>query len=199
MSFCGGTRGSPGGPRAIAALMKIVADDMQERGVTIGGGEAEPVVAEVAVETKKKPKKPSTFAARAGAALATTAEKEPTGVHEAELVPGLKHMPSEMEKAADPAGIQKIRDKYGSRTQTIINSLLAFDAYFSWYYHLKYGCPPLFEPDMSVKEEAAFANCCKAIDMHEAFERLAIRQHGSFLPHGMIFKVTRDILAVGDV
>jgi hypothetical protein len=54
-------------------------------------------------------------------------------------------------------------------------------------------------PNMSVKEEAAFANCCKAIDMHEAFERLAIRQHGSFLPHRMIFKVTRDILAVGDV
>jgi hypothetical protein len=35
--------------------------------------------------------------------------------------------------------------------------------------------------------------------MHEIFERLAIRKHGSFLPHGAIFKVSRDILLVGDI
>ena len=34
---------------------------------------------------------------------------------------------------------------------------------------------------------------------HEAFERLTIRAHKSFLPHHAIFKVTRDILHVGDV
>ena len=38
-----------------------------------------------------------------------------------------------------------------------------------------------------------------AIDMHEIFERVSIRNHGSFLPHGAIFKVTQDILEVGDV
>ena len=39
----------------------------------------------------------------------------------------------------------------------------------------------------------------KAIDMHEIFERLAIRNHSSFLPHGAIYKVTHDIIEVGDV
>ena len=35
--------------------------------------------------------------------------------------------------------------------------------------------------------------------MHEIFERISACNHGSFLPHGAIFKVTRGILAVGDV
>ena len=35
--------------------------------------------------------------------------------------------------------------------------------------------------------------------MHQIFERLSIRNHSSFLPHGAIYKVTRDILEVGDV
>eukprot|EP00966_Prymnesium_polylepis_P290811 6716460-Prymnesium_polylepis.1 len=38
----------------------------------------------------------------------------------------------------------------------------------------------------------------RAIDMHEIYERVTIRKHGSFLPHGAIFKVTQDILSVGD-
>jgi hypothetical protein len=40
---------------------------------------------------------------------------------------------------------------------------------------------------------------CKAIDIHEITERLSIRHHKSFLFHGAIFKVTRDILLVGDI
>ena len=35
-TFCAGKRGSPGGPVAIAKLVKIIADDMQRRGVTRG-------------------------------------------------------------------------------------------------------------------------------------------------------------------
>ena len=35
--------------------------------------------------------------------------------------------------------------------------------------------------------------------MHEIYERCAIRKHGSFMPHGAIFKTTRDILSVGDI
>ena len=35
--------------------------------------------------------------------------------------------------------------------------------------------------------------------MQEMFERISIHNHGSFLPHGAVFKVTRDILEVGDV
>ena len=39
-----------------------------------------------------------------------------------------------------------------------------------------------------------------AIDMHEIYERIAIRtQHKSFLLHGCIYKVSRDILQVGCV
>ena len=40
---------------------------------------------------------------------------------------------------------------------------------------------------------------CKAIDMQEITERVSIRNHGSFLFHGAVYKVSRDILAVGDV
>jgi hypothetical protein len=86
---------------------------------------------------------------------------------------------------------------YGSRAQTIINALLAFDAYFAWYYPLKESIP--FLAPMEDRFARAFENCNLAIDMHEIFERLAIRKHGSFLPHGAIFKVSRDILEVADV
>jgi hypothetical protein len=38
-----------------------------------------------------------------------------------------------------------------------------------------------------------------AIDMHEIYERIGIRNHKSFLLHGCIYKVSRDILQVGCV
>eukprot|EP00965_Chrysotila_dentata_P167457 5530108-Pleurochrysis_carterae.AAC.1 len=37
------------------------------------------------------------------------------------------------------------------------------------------------------------------LDMYEIFERVSIRSHKSFLPHGAVFKVTRYILELGDV
>ena len=42
-------------------------------------------------------------------------------------------------------------------------------------------------------------NMRRAIDMHAIYERASIRKHGSYMPHGAIFKLTRDILKVGDV
>ena len=39
----------------------------------------------------------------------------------------VQHMPTAIELAADEADLQIIRDLYGSRAQTIINALLAFD------------------------------------------------------------------------
>ena len=42
---------------------------------------------------------------------------------------------------------------------------------------------------MQQREERAFDNMRKAIDMHEAFERISINNHKSFLPHIAIFKV----------
>ena len=40
-----------------------------------------------------------------------------------------------------------------------------------------------------VREERAFDNMKKAIDMHESFEKVSINNHKSFLPHITIFKV----------
>ena len=79
----------------------------------------------------------------------------------------------------------------------IINAPLAFDGYFNWYYPFKKSIP--FDSPLDIKEEHAFNNMCHAIDYKEIVERVAIRRHGSFMPHGAVFKVTRDILLIGDV
>ena len=75
--------------------------------------------------------------------------------------------------------------------------LLAFDAYLAWYYPFKESLP--LRSSMEERRERAYDNCCRAIDMHEMFERVTIRNHKSFLVHGAIFKVSRDIMKVGDV
>ena len=53
--------------------------------------------------------------------------------------------------------------------------------------------------EMPRRVARAFDNTCKAIDMMEMFERVSIRNHKSFLPHGAIYKISRDILTLGDV
>ena len=90
-----------------------------------------------------------------------------------------------------------IRELYGSRAQTIINLLLAFDAYLKWYYPYKQSIP--FKAPMEEREARAFDNCCTAVDMFEIFERVSIRNHKSFLPHAACYKASQDILEVGDV
>ena len=202
-SFCAGTKGSPGGPVAIAKCVKIFADDMQKRGVTIGAGTAEEeAAANAATTAKAKPKqgkagkasKLATLAAQADP-LAVQADSDQQ-VHLAKLA-SLTHQPTAMEKAANPEHLKIIREVYGSRAQTIINALLAFDAYFAWYYPLKElkDLAP-FSKDTEGAELAAFNNCCRAIDMHEITERVTVRNHKSFLFHGAVYKVTRDILKV---
>ena len=118
-------------------------------------------------------------------------------------VAGLTHEPTSLERECDPADLQVIRDLYGSRAQTLINALLSFDGYFAWYYPLKNDCPEFgLEPDEAEKAkrlELMFTNTCSAIDMHEIMERISIRSHGSYLFHGAIFKLSRDIDLVGDV
>lgn len=203
-TFAAGERGSPGGPRAIAAIMKIIADDLQSRGVECGAGrqEAEPLEALPALDVregnssaeahlvKKKGRGKAVFVARAAAIKHT--EGAPVVAERAQV----DHVPTAVELAADPAALQTIRTLYGSRAQTIINTLLAFDAFFAWYYPFKQGV--LFRCDYEQAEARAFDNCQRAIDLHEIYERVSIRSHGSFLPHGAIFKVSRDILRVGD-
>ena len=109
----------------------------------------------------------------------------------------VQHVPTQVERNANQSALRTIRARYGSRAQTLINALLAFDAYFAWWFPLKRSIP--FMAPQEVRVSRALDNCRLAIDMHEIFERVAINNHGSFLPHGAIFKVSRDILLVGDV
>jgi hypothetical protein len=102
-----------------------------------------------------------------------------------------------MERASDPEFLAVIRKRFGSRAQTLINILLAFDSYFNWYYPFKQSCP--FLCDAAQKLTRAYENCVTGIDMQEMFERISICNHGSFLCHGVVYKVTRDILRLGDV
>ena len=57
----------------------------------------------------------------------------------------------------------------------------------------------IFMSDMATREAHAFENMCMAIDKQEIYERVSIRSHKSFLPHGAVWKVTKDILRVGDI
>lgn len=70
--------------------------------------------------------------------------------------------------------------------------------FLAWFYALEGLECELFDTD-EAKAAAALKNCCLAIDMHEIFERVTIRNHKSFLPHAAIYKVSSDILRVGDV
>ena len=107
------------------------------------------------------------------------------------------HQPTKIELEADPRHLEMIRDLYGSRAQTLINALLSFDAFFAWYYPLKEGINA--DSTKAEREARALDNCRSAIDLHEIYERSSIRGHSSFMPHGAIFKITRDILKVGDI
>ena len=109
----------------------------------------------------------------------------------------MPYKPSAIEQAADPEDLKVIRDLFGSRAQTIIDSLLAFDAFFAWYYPLKDSIN--MNSSLEEREARALDNMRTAIDVHEIFERCSIRNHKSYMPHGTIFKVTRDILTVGDI
>jgi hypothetical protein len=102
-----------------------------------------------------------------------------------------------MERAADPEHVAIVRKLYGSRAHAILNILFSFDAYFAWCYPLKDSIP-LFA-DTPIKEARALSNMRAAIDLHEMCDRVSIRRHKSYLMHGAIFKVTSDILLVGDV
>ena len=128
--------------------------------------------------------------------MAADAERG-TGAVDVEAVLQLERTPTELEKAANQEALAAIRQALGSRAQTIINLLLSFDGYFAWYYPYKKSIP--LYSSLEVREERALDNMRRAIDMHEIFERVSIRAHCSFLPHGSIYKTTRDILHVSDV
>ena len=81
-----------------------------------------------------------------------SAASQPTG-SATEADSGLEHQPTALERAADREKLQVLRDLYGSRAQTIINCILAWDGFFAWYYPFKRSVPLLCE--MSGPEPAA--------------------------------------------
>ena len=224
-SFVAGKRGSLGGPRMIAEVVMHIAMDLQGRGVSSGKKDAE----KPSAKSKAPPPNSGgrgagraagsgagrgtgrgSFMARMGASSAPTAAAgdaqrpdaaaEPTfdaaGI---QLLPAdaVQHRPTAIELAADTADVDAIKRRFGSIANTLLRILLSFDAYFAWYFPYKASIP-MYAP-MEVREQRAFDNMKKAIDMQEIFERVSIRSHGSFLPHISVFKVTRDILIVADV
>lgn len=226
-SFCAGHGGSPGAPIAIATIIMIIADDMQQRGVTCGSGEAADNLATTGVGATAPahgvPKKTSTSRrdrfASSNASKAAGIDRAIGDPQPAAEAQQLEREPSSLEIEADQEELKIIRcvdpcisfachalnhadssrrEMFGSRAQTLINALLAWDAYLAWYYALEAMDCSLFDTQ-DRKEAAALKNCALAIDMHDMYERISVRNHKSFLPHGAIFKVTANILDVGDV
>ena len=79
------------------------------------------------------------------------------------------HVPTEIEKNSDTVKLALIRETFGSRAQTLINALLAFDAYFAWYRPYKKSIP-IDAPEW-MAEERALENTRLAIDMQEIFQK----------------------------
>lgn len=214
-SLCAGQRGSPGGPICIAKLVLNLAEDMQLNGVATETRVTAPAANAPPDDQPRRNaatrgRGRAAFAARRRAAATAAATSIASAAEEgdddhadddaascATSGPELEHIPSAMERAADAADLDIIRRLFGSRAQTIINSLLAFDAYFQWYYHYEASIP--FQAPLPQREQFAFESMCFAIDMHEMYERISIRNHKSFMPHGAIFKTPHDILEVGNV
>jgi hypothetical protein len=91
--------------------------------------------------------------------------------------------------ATHPGATDLLTKSYGSWANTAIRTALAFDAYFSWYYTRGQKKVPLDAPRKD-KEKRALENMQLAVDMHEIFERASVGQHGSFMPHAAIYKIT---------
>ena len=108
---------------------------------------------------------------------------------------GLVHISAALELAADPADIKVVRGLYDSRAQTILNALLSFDGLLQ----LVLSSEGSVE-DRTKVELCELDNFQTAIDLqlHEICEHLSIRNHKSFLFHGAIYKVTRDIHTVAN-
>jgi hypothetical protein len=141
ISFCaGGPKGTPGGPKAIAELMMIIADDLMLRGVNHGSGDAARIAAPPAGRGAGvggrgghggRGRSRVSLADRlsAGHARATLVDEPDASALQGSRVP-LQHVPTAIEAASNQDVLAMIRELYGSRAQTLINALLSFDAYF---------------------------------------------------------------------
>lgn len=188
-------------------------DDLIERGVNCGSGSQQTDEQQQRASTTSRRgggrvagpggragrgRGAAAFAARTALIAVQAADDVVEELAEPQLaqLAGVEHVPTAVEIAADPEDLDVIRKLFGSRAQTIINILLAFDAYFRWYYPFKRSIP--FRCAMERREERALDNMRRAIDMQEIFERIG-PSHKSYLPHGAVYKFSQDILQVGDV
>eukprot|EP00965_Chrysotila_dentata_P024099 798691-Pleurochrysis_carterae.AAC.1 len=211
-TFCASERGSPGAPLAIGTIVMIIAKDLQAQGVDSGTDEMAPAGA--AAGDAPSPSAPAAGCGREGKGgrggrgsrggrgrnaftLRATAGAAAGQVdNEAEAdAPQVQHFPTAAELSADVDELRAIRDMFGSRAQTLINVLLSCEAYSLWHFPFVASTPLFCEH--TLREARAFHNMRAATDMVEIFERVSIRSHKSFLPHGAVYKVlSRDILEV---
>ena len=201
--FCNGDKKSPGGPKAIAEFLLIMLEDLKmPGGVEVDGDEVDP--APIAAPA---PAPAQTSASGRSARIARSAMAS-SSVERADLEKmsySKKHVQLtytetfvERQFFAEHAGAtDSLRAKYGNWAIPAIRTALAFDAYFSWYYSWRNKVP--LDAPRKDKEERALQNMQLAVDMHEMYERVSLGQHGSFMPHAAIYKITQSILEVGDV
>ena len=99
----------------------------------------------------------------------------------------LRRQPAAVEEAADPEHLKTIREMYGGRAQMIINILLAFDAYFNWYYPLLEDCRGLLGAELEKKERVV------------ASEAMQILGGAGYLRGNLVERVYREVkvMAIG--
>jgi len=147
--------------------MMVVAMDLVKRGVNSGAGKEDapaeqpqqqtPTLRGVARGGRGRARGRGGRSARVFTASAGAGSEEPGDGPTAEATEsGTQHQPTAIELTCDQTDLQAIRDKFGSRAQTIINTALAFDAYLRWYYPYKTAVP--FMCDLRRREERALDN-----------------------------------------
>ena len=152
-TFVMGERGSPGGPRALANLVMILAEDLQQNGVSVDGeGRVLPPALEAdnsappPAAKKKKASSRDAFLSRTQATAATATSTAVTPAAALATQARAQRIPSDFERACDPQDLQIIHDVYGSRAQELPSHVSFFRhfCYFRSGGNLLYGWHPCY-------------------------------------------------------
>ena len=197
-SLVAGKRSSPGGPVAMASIVKIIGDALLDTPPIEPKKSAAPVAA-----PKSKPAgrrgRGATYSGF-GAAAKARAESEPEDSEEDEAPPP-PHIPTAIENAADAASLALIAAHYGPHARLITNMLLTFDAFFKLYNTLRYKYHEGVSVSCSseVRESLALAVCKASLEFQEILERVSVGNHKSFYPHLFSLRLPLLILKLGDM
>ena len=201
--FCNGDKKSPGGPKAIAVFLLIMLEDLKMTGgVEVDGDEVDPgpVAAPAPAPAQTSTSGRSARIARSAMASSSVERADLEKMSYSKKHVQLTYTETFVERqffAEHEGAADSLRAKYGNWAIPAIRTALAFDAYFSWYYAWRNKVR--LDAPRKDKEERALQNMQLAVDMHEMYERVSLGQHGSFMPHAAIYKITQSILEVGDV